>query len=36
MAQPGDLRRHLEAGKLAALAGLGALGDLDLELAAMG
>ena len=33
VAQAGDLERDLEAGQLAALAGLGALGDLDLELA---
>ena len=31
-AQPGDERRDLPGGQLAALAGLGALGDLDLEL----
>ena len=30
MAQPGDNLRHLYAGQLSALAGLGALGDLDL------
>ena len=35
MAQPRDHLRHLEAGQLAALAGLGALGHLDLELAAL-
>jgi hypothetical protein len=35
MPQPGDLDRHLEAGQLAALAGLGALGHLDLDLAAL-
>ena len=34
MAQLGDHLGHLEAGQLAALAGLGALGDLDLDLAA--
>ena len=34
MAQAGDEFRHLEAGKLAALAGLGALRDLDLHLLA--
>ena len=33
VAQAGDLERDLEAGQLAALAGLGTLGDLDLELA---
>ena len=32
VAQAGDLERDLEAGQLAALAGLGTLGDLDLEL----
>ena len=35
MAQAGDHLADLEAGQLAALAGLGALGDLDLELAAV-
>ena len=35
MAQAGDHLAHLDAGQLAALAGLGALGDLDLELAAV-
>ena len=35
MAQPGDLGGDLEAGQLAALAGLGALRDLDFDLAAM-
>ena len=35
VAQARDHLGHLEAGQLAALAGLGALGDLDLELAAV-
>ncbi len=35
-AQPGDVRGDLVAGQLAALARLGALGDLDLELAGAG
>ena len=35
-AQPGDVRRDLVAGQLAALARLGALGDLDLELLRVG
>ena len=35
VAQPRDHLRHLEAGQLPALAGLGALGDLDLQLAAL-
>ena len=35
VAQLGDHLADLEAGQLAALAGLGALGDLDLELAAV-
>src|SRR3546814_1672838 len=35
IAQPRDQLRHLEAGELAAFAGLGALRDLDLDLAAV-
>ena len=35
VAQPGDQAVHLDAGKLAALAGLRALGHLDLDLAAV-
>src|SRR3546814_3275832 len=35
VAQPRDLLGHLEAGKLAALAGLRPLRDLDLQLAAV-
>ena len=35
VAHPGDQLGDLEAGQLAALAGLGALGDLDLDLAAL-